>query len=652
MKTSKHVDIPNWHPGMQELSYEDIRQVATAHRLIQEDRFSMEPILVHFADGACVLPRRRVIWNILFWGILVSYGEPILMSKHIFPVTGITDVKTVAKVRTYLYKELIHKPNVNQDTLTTTLWEQINELNRFVRIELSEYQETISMLDLAQIVEDPKVKELVEGDVPMVKGIPYIERRIARIEKELGKLLSTPGLLQNDALYHMQNAGVLNPGQVRQMLGPLGVKTDVNESVILHYIPHSVTHGMRSIKDYATESFSARKATFYSHDAIEKSQYFGRRQHLITSTIRKVYDHDCGSQVYLPFMVTEQNYKNLEGKFIFHEGQLLTLTLSNLPKYIGKIIHMRSPLTCLHTDGICKTCGGELMEYISDKLDIGIIAAISVVEPTSQKILSTKHYSNTSSVGYELHPIAEEFFKVENNYIYFKEDWIKESDKWTLGIPHDNIRSMHDLLHIDGSMNIRERIFSTMSNVVVMDVNGKMINIPLMTDVTVPFMTRRALLYLKSKYAEIQVDDDFIWVPMKGLKDVKRFPFLKTTVINDSMMAFVDSITGFLTKNIATYRSVSVALEDFSKLVYAKVQVNIMHLEVLLKAYLVTSGDNYDTPIVTDPENVLFAKMEDIISSRTIGAELAFERLRGYFSKVNTYVVPKTISPLDKLIGI
>lgn len=637
---------------MEEVSYADIRQIRTAYTLLAKDRRALGPVLVHFEDGVCVLPRRRLCWNILFWGMLVSYNLPILMSKHIFTVKGPITIGTIRDIHTKLYIELIHTPGVTQDMATTTLWEQINELSRYIRSELPEYQETISMLDLALIAEDPKIKALVEGDVPMIKGIPYIEHRIRHIEKELSRLLSTKGEIQNEVLLRMQEAKVLNPGQVRQMFGPLGVKTDVNESVILHYIQHSIVHGMRSIEDYATEASSARKAAFYTHDAIENSQYFGRMLHLITSTIRTIHSSDCGSTVLLPVRIPLENSENFIGKNIMVDGHLVALDADTLNVFAGETVLMRSPLTCRHTSGICKICGGDMMDFISDKLDIGIFAAISLAEPTSQKILSTKHYSNTSSVSYMLHPSATQFLQVENNMISFKEEWIKQSDKWMLGIPHGNIRSLNDLLHIDGRTNIRERIFSTMSSMTIMDVTGKTYVIPLEVDGVSPFMTKRALLYLKSKYSEITADEEYLWVPMDGLKDMRRFAFLKTVVINASMMAFVHSVRGFLTKNISKYTSASLALEDFSNTVYSKVSVNIVHLEIILKAFLVTSKTDFTSPIVENCDDVMFSKLGDIIAKRTLGGELAFERLKKYLSSPGTYVHPKENNPMDRLIGI
>ena len=99
---------------------------------------------------------------------------------------------------------------------------------------------------------------------------------------------------------------------------------------------------------------------------------------------------DCGSKFTLNFILTEENYKDYEFQFIVEGNKLIELNPENKSKYIGKLIHLRSPMGCL-TNKICNCCAGNRY-YYSDIQNAGLTAG-RVSNTLMQKQMKKFHNS-------------------------------------------------------------------------------------------------------------------------------------------------------------------------------------------------------------------------------------------------------------------
>ena len=178
------------------------------------------------------------------------------------------------------------------------------------------------------------------------------------------------------------------------------------------------------------------------------------------------------------------------------------------------------------------------------------------------------------------------------------------------------------------------------------------IEIPLVSiaDKTTPHLSVEMLSHMKNNINDVKQDDLMMWIPLKGMSgDV---PIFRSVIANNSMMLYMKEAAGFLQTNINKYTSANQALKDFTDIVYSKVSMNILHIETMLKAYLVTSQFNYDIPVVTDPDNVLFQTNPRIVKNRTVSGELAFQCLMQYFSYPGTFVIPRSPCIFDPFFAI
>lgn len=68
---------------------------------------------------------------------------------------------------------------------------------------------------------------------------------------------------------------------------------------------------------------------------------------------------DCGSKMYMEVNLTSSNKNNWLYRYILEGSKLTLLTPSNIDKYVGKTVKMRSILYCCG-DKLCNKCAGEL----------------------------------------------------------------------------------------------------------------------------------------------------------------------------------------------------------------------------------------------------------------------------------------------------
>lgn len=103
---------------------------------------------------------------------------------------------------------------------------------------------------------------------------------------------------------------------------------------------------------------------------------------------------DCGSKKTIEIVLTDKNFKDYQYRYISENGKLICLTPEVKSKYIGKTVHLRTPMYCLG-DKICNICGGE-MNYRLDTLNVGL--GCSKVANTLLRLGMKKfHTSNLAS---------------------------------------------------------------------------------------------------------------------------------------------------------------------------------------------------------------------------------------------------------------
>lgn len=602
---------------------------------------------LHFTDGTITCSARVALLNLIFLSIPAAFGIPLRKDHFIKRMPYTT--KTCCKAFNRYYDEIMGMSEHNAKRLKQVIWNVWEEIHEWCSIELIPWTSTLDMMDLAEIMDEKPMAEILETkkNIRAEDGSNVIEKYVDEQNKRIMDLLGTKGALKNEALYTYQYLGQLNKFQVPQTLYAFGVRTDISDSIVGLPVVGSAVDGLQDAMEFAVEHLSAKKSAVYNKVAVPESQYFGRKQELLVSTVRHIYSNDCGSPALIKFRVTENNYENLVGKLCFKDGKSFYADKGNVGSLVGEEIMMRSPMTCRYRNGVCEVCGGKIFNNINRKLNIGILCAIHVIEPTTQKILSAKHLVKTKSLVYALPgKAADILFLSSANEIRWKPVYYDKIKGMTLGVPQKYFGNVHDVVMLRADRPVKEEQFSEIKQFVLRDKKGKMSTFDLMNGAQVPFFSAEMLFHIRDHYNDLQVDENIIWIPLEG---TEKFPIFRTVVVNDNMLQFVSQVSGFLSSRINSYTSCSDALQAFSDIIHAKVNANITHLETLLKAYLITSPGDYRIPLVTDPENVMFQTLNAILDNRHVGTKLAYEGLYRYMRQPSTYLVRHQSSIFDPL---
>ena len=630
---------------MQTWNYQQIVDRSFLHTLIPETENLFGLVKLELADGSIVVSKRQAFMNLFWFPILTEFDIPI-RKDHFIRRRALNQDVLVGEWNRY-YEEILNMNPANAKKLKKVIWDVLQDLYFFTSDALLPYVASIDIMDMAEIMEDPPMKEILDTKwkITPTMGTDVIEKYIDGYSKKIMKLFGTPGALKNEALFPYQSIRQLNKFQVPQTIYAFGVRTDVSDNIVGLPVVGSALDGWQNVQEFATELLSAKKSTFYNKVAVADSQYFGRRQHLMGSSIEHIYSHDCNSQVLVNFNVTENNYQNLVGKLIYTDKGPLTLTDANIGSFVGTQISMRSPMTCRYRKGVCSTCGGRIYNNINRKLNIGILSAVHVIEPTTQKILSAKHLVKTLSLIYELPAGASKvLFRSNTNEIRWRPTFADRVKRLYMGVPLKCFASVHDVTLIRADKGVKEERFSEIRHFVLRDSQGKEATYILENDKRVPFFSAEMLFHIRDHYNNLEMDETMMWIPLDG---TEKFPIFKTIVVNDNMLQFVKNVEGFLSDDIREHTSCHTALQEFSDIIHGKVSANIVHLETLLKAYEITSPMDYRIPLVEDANNVMFQTMTSILSNRHVGTKLAYEGLKQYMGLPSTYLVPHQSSPFD-----
>lgn len=597
-------------------------------------------------DKIIEMKRKYAIIHLHFWWILLKYQMPVTTKYILFH--DIVSDKEIGDLMSMIYADILEAQDITNPKFD--FWTAINDLHNFIIRECNEYHCSLSILELAELAHSKQMRAITDKmDFDEKSLTSVVEKKMDEYSSKLNDTLTKP--FKENVLYEYHRLGYINRMQLPQVLLAIGTRTDVNDMIVRYPIKSSFLSGMTNVIEYIVESLSAKKCAFYNKIALPNSQYFARKQHLITSSIAHIYKGDCGTNLTMPFFVHDDNHKDLVGKFHVKNGKRLTITKDNTKDLIGNTIEMRSPLSCRYRDGLCEVCGGMLTRYLIDGVSPGILSAQKFSGQVTQKILSAKHLQNTTSVTYVPPDILSEFLTTKKDKIYWRKDRENAIKDWKLGVPIYDIRHISDLNLIKNDSAINPEHFSKITKMCISTISNdehitKIINME--SNRTYPYFSKEMLIYIRENYDRLTIGDT-VWIPLDKF-DINN-PIFKSLVLNDSMLVFVETCKSALESKISGYTSIPEALKDLSNIIYNKVSVNIFHIETLLKSYLITSEFDYSIPEVTDIDNVKFQTLSRINVQRSLGTFMAFENIYGTLIHPTTYLIPRAANPFDTYVG-
>jgi len=269
-------------------------------------------------------------------------------------------------------------------------------------------------------------------------------------------------------------------------------------------------------------------------------------------------------------------------------------------------------------------------------VSLGIASTVEYMANTAQLVLSSKHFSFTRAIAYVVPDQMNEYLMVKQNDVYVRETI--NINRLGLAVQFRDINHIKDLISEgdnDGSP-IVEQQFSSIHFLTCFDVETGVLltpETPMFANNTVPYFSSEVLEFLGENPKNVTIVEDQVYISFKNFDHVNK-PLFRYVMQSNSMLKFVAALSKFTTSSIRDYTSFPEALAVFSQMVFSEVKnVNILHLEIVLKSYLITNDDDYNIPIVEDVNNVRFGTLLSIIPRRSLGAWFAFERMAEFMTK-------------------
>ena len=565
------------------------------------DRFKLK-----FDDGEIIETNyREVLYSSYLWKFHQRFPQTPLLSRHLvtqYIKGGALAMDTHIDMLTTIFKDMSNhttfKDVYERDELAVKLvYEVTNEMYNDLTVRCQEFVGSLDILDLIEVVDHPKIKNVLDTIERTDDSIFNAYRTIMSVVKEKGQL-------DENAVVKAARAGLINSNQLLQCVGPRGRMTDMDSSTFHTPITNGYLRGLTDLHDSMTESRSAAKAIYFTEKPLQDGEYFSRRLQLLCMGVERLHLGDCGSDKYLIWYVVPPKYeygimtyggdlKNLVGKYYLDEESNTLLAIEESDKHlIGKTLKIRSPVAgCNHQDphGICSTCFGKMSNNSVPDSNLGH-NAVGIMAKIIQSIISTKHYDGNAIVdNIVLSNEDKRFMTVGNDGgSYILQSWLKDANA-KLYVRADAAFALNDVnMATDvGVLNITRVSIIEAAGIKYND--KKLSNVEVHEGVSVKYMHRKSsftkefLAYVKTRGWTIE-DSDYCFnldkwdfsLPVFILPNVQYSMSDHADSISDIIESKVDALLDRVNESPAS------KLAELFEVMNSKISANLSLVEIMI----------------------------------------------------------------------
>lgn len=598
---------------------------------------------VVFDDGVLETTSRATIFSAYMWGIHVKWPKtPCTISHHLGDqkVGSDTHINLLGKVMWDCYDA--YKGKVDIEELCKFVYQATNLIYNDFTYRLESYVRSLSVLDYIDVIHHPVIKAANESVKPTRQSIDKTKRIIREVLKD-------PKELRNNALGSAVRNGLIKIDQVLQCVGPRGYVTDVDSNFFPNPVLTGYAHGIRSLHDSMIESRSAAKSLTFVEEPLQKTEYFNRRLQLLASTFKHIVPGDCGNDRYMPWLLTAADLVALAGKN-YLEGNVLKRLKDTDRHLIGEVIQLRTIFHCLNPDpeGVCTACFGDLALSIPRNTNVGHVSATALCEQASQAVLSVKHIDSGSDVdSIQLSEHDQRFIRVgaDNNTIQLADRL--EDKRVILTVSAKEASHISDISYVEDIKTLQVSFISDITQIVlttIADDKEEKVVLPIAIGSRHGSMSHELLEYLKVNGWDLTSSGDYNIDLSKWNIELPLFvlPLKHTNMLNHmkAIETFLKATrAGKGPKTLKDFETPEAALTDLYVLVSSHLNVNIAHLEVLIKATMIRSWLMKDYRLPHEGNSVEFGAFDYTMRMRSLSAAMAFEKHKKTLNDPATYLV-------------
>lgn len=615
---------------------------------------------LEFDNGEVVrTTSRRCIYSWYCWDIHRIHQNTDLLPKHHVCMRTIS--RTLhTEIMGLSLKDCRRKNNITDINEIEKYWkiifESTNRIWNSLSYNLEEYVTSISATDISELLKYPPIKKI--NDELQAMHMPD-ESVVTNATKSIEKILTTDFKVSNNPLARAVLCGSSRVGQVLQILGPIGHRTDVNGKIYEPAITRGYGHGMLTLRDSLIESRDACRNLFFQGRPMQISEWSNRIIQLMVSILSNLHHGDCGSTDYLTIDVTDKGVlKDIVGSNMWDEEiKMLRPIERDDTDLIGKKVKIRNIITCKHDDryGFCSTCYGELYYNIPKGTNIGHVAPTEVLGPVGQLILSQKHYNGAAtSIKFNLTDAQTKWLEITNDGLSTKLSVELRNRVSSISFKSKEIKNMLDLGMMDDEEDedLDGEQLSALSNIVITYNNGvglENISINLSKARNLPVFSNELIKYIRFNGWYINEEgryeiDMTNWNYDLNILDMPLAQFSAPMY----MKLVQEFICGTDTEGknadndtVLKYDNLGDALISFRNIIALKLNINITQLAIILQATKIANvleGD-YRPPVVKS-EGVS-RKFNELMAFRSAVAGYAYQYQKRVMFKPESFLTNK-----------
>lgn len=509
---------------------------------------------------------------------------------------------------------------------------------------LTAFATTIDANDFVGVVTDPRIMEIHANMQPTPVSIEQTYKKISEVLKT-----STD---HDNMFIHAYRAKSINENQANQVIGPIGLVTDIERTVYKVPIMNGFIRGLGNIYELAAGSRSAAKALNANDNQIKVSEYISRRFQLLSMAVTNVVHGDCGSTIHTDFLVQRGDLDLLKGKhYLLEDGVSYGTITGNEKHFEGGMIKFRSILSCtLHNPHeVCSTCFGAMAGNFPVNSNIGHLLSAHLMEKVTSSLLATKHLTSSvrDSKIYLGSPTSDFLHVAESDKLFLNSSIDKA--QLTILISPSELPKLRDVIGLPHT-NISTTKLGELSTIAIVYNKGKR---PVTTVLVVDYQDRQAVItyeflcYIKRIKLETDSKGNYM-INMTHWN--MNNPIFMIPLKEDSPIRFANKIASVVETDYEKITSPSLKYDMLYSLVNSKLKINTVILELLIYASSVYDRDKGDYTLGRNSPNPKTAKQMQIFGGRSMSQLYVFEgQLRELFENNGRAFLTKNRSghPMD-----
>ncbi len=599
---------------------------------------------------------RRCIYTWYCWIFHRMFPETPLLPRHHFLMAQ-TDRSVHRRILGNSLTDMRRVTNMKDKAKLEKMWALIyectNDIFNDFSENLEEYVTSTSAEDVADLLHYPPIKAI--NDAIQAMNFPD-ERMVTTATKSIEAIMRGDLNIAGHPMVRTLKCGSARAGQMLQIGGPIGHRTDVDGKIYEPAIARGYGHGMKTLRDTLIESRDACRNIFFQNRPMQLSEWNNRVVQLMTAILANLHEGDCGTTDLLSIFVEDNSVlKDIRGSY-FHDEEIgmLRPIEPDDKQLIGKHVKIRNVIGCRHADryGFCSTCYGELYYNVPDRTNIGHVAPTEVLGPVGQLILSQKHFNGAAtSIKFDLAEGSEEWLSVSEDGLHAMLTDIFKGRQFTVAFKAKEVKNILDLDQVEeedldgGNLSSLSTIYITFYNGVGLET----VSIPLSRARQQPVFSLKFIRYIRAfgwyinEQGQYEVDmrDWDIADPVLEMPLAQFSAPMYMTLIQEFIRG--STVKGDKTDNdsVLKYDYLGDALIAFRNIVALKLSINITQLAIILQATKIASvQDNDYRPPAIKSEGVP-RKFNDNMRFRDTVTAYAYQYHRRTIYDPANYLVTK-----------